>query len=304
VLLVLIFMMAMIAIGLAIAAPRIAQSIKREREVEMIHRGEQYARAVKRYYKKFGRYPTRIEELENTNNLRFLRKRYKDPLSQDGKWRLVRYGEVQLGQGPNSGLGSVPSQPAGGIGQTPTGATGDSGTGSGTGTTGNSGGGTGLFSNPSSGSGSGSGSGSSLFGSTGTGSGPGAGTGASGPGSGTGGASSSFGSASGSQQFGGGPFLGVASSSEKKGIHEFNNKKQYNQWLFVYDPNQDRGGLIKGPYNPKAFVGQFGGQGQQGQGQPGQTMPQGLGGQNGLGGQSGFGAAGNPTPAPPQTNPQ
>ena len=28
------------------------------------------------------------------------------------------------------------------------------------------------------------------------------------------------------------------------------------QWLFVYDPTQDRGGLITGPYNPKAFVGQ------------------------------------------------
>ena len=55
--------------------------IKRDREEEMIHRGVQYSRAIRAYYKKFGRYPTKIEDLENTNNLRFLRKRYKDPLN-------------------------------------------------------------------------------------------------------------------------------------------------------------------------------------------------------------------------------
>ena len=50
------------------------RSILRDREVEMIHRGEQYARAVKRFYKKNGRYPTSIEQLENTNKIRYLRK--------------------------------------------------------------------------------------------------------------------------------------------------------------------------------------------------------------------------------------
>src|SRR6266487_3837832 len=44
---------------------------QRDREEELIHRGCQYTRAVKRYFRKFGRYPTRIEDLESTNRLRF-----------------------------------------------------------------------------------------------------------------------------------------------------------------------------------------------------------------------------------------
>ena len=44
-----------------------------------------YMRAIQHFYKKFNRYPTRIEELENTNNLRFLRKRYKDPVNRDAE---------------------------------------------------------------------------------------------------------------------------------------------------------------------------------------------------------------------------
>src|SRR6202142_1429855 len=66
------------AIALLAVLPDTAQQIKRDQEEEMCHRGTQYMRAIKKFYTKFGRYPTRIEELENTNNLRFLRKRYKD----------------------------------------------------------------------------------------------------------------------------------------------------------------------------------------------------------------------------------
>ncbi len=47
------------------------------------------------YYKKFGRYPTRLEDLENTNNQRYLRKRYKDPIT--GKdFSCCILGEVQM----------------------------------------------------------------------------------------------------------------------------------------------------------------------------------------------------------------
>ena len=60
------------------------RSILRDREVEMIHRGVQYARAVASTTKRIGRYPTSIEQLENTNKIRYLRKRYKDPMSPDG----------------------------------------------------------------------------------------------------------------------------------------------------------------------------------------------------------------------------
>ncbi len=269
-------------IALTAAAPRLAQQIQRDREIEMIHRGEQYARAIKRYYKKFGRYPVRIEDLENTNTLRFLRKRYKDPIT-GGPWRLVRFGEVQLlsggigtpaaqlpGQantpqaGAQAGLfnlnfGGAPGQPnpaaAAGANTAapPGGTTTTGGTTAGTGTT--------ATTDTTSGT-----TGTATYGTTGTtdSSGPKTDVGLFGqpatgsPGQTTSSPGSPFSSPAGSAQpgGGGGAIIGVASLSKKKGIHEFNKKSAYNEWLFVYDPAQDRGQLLHGPYNPQAFVGQ------------------------------------------------
>ena len=72
-LLAVLFMMAMMVIVAMAMAPRFVQQAKRDREEEMIHRGTEYARAIKKYYKKFGRYPANLEQLENTNQIRFLR---------------------------------------------------------------------------------------------------------------------------------------------------------------------------------------------------------------------------------------
>jgi len=88
-------MVTMLAIALMATAPAVVTQIKRDREEELVHRGAQYSRAIKKYYKKFGRYPVSIEQLQNTNNMRFLRKRYKDPIT--GKdFRLLHFGEVKL----------------------------------------------------------------------------------------------------------------------------------------------------------------------------------------------------------------
>ena len=98
--LTLLLAMALMAIFAATIVPSIAFDIKRDREEEMIHRGVQYSRAIRAYYKKFGRYPMKLEDLENTNNLRFLRKRYKDPLnckkSKCADFKLLHFGEVQM----------------------------------------------------------------------------------------------------------------------------------------------------------------------------------------------------------------
>ena len=101
ILLTLMLFVTILAITAAVVVPEVTFQVKRDREEEMIHRGVQYSRAIRRYVKKFGRYPTRIEELENTNNIRFLRQRYKDPIT--GKdFRILRQGDVQLM--PGSGL--------------------------------------------------------------------------------------------------------------------------------------------------------------------------------------------------------
>src|SRR5205823_6280973 len=98
---------------------------QRDREEELIHRGVQYARAIKNYYRKLGRYPTRIEDLESTNHLRFLRKRYKDPMNRDpgtGKekdFKFLHLTDVQtsFNTGPATGLVPVASMPGQVLGQ-------------------------------------------------------------------------------------------------------------------------------------------------------------------------------------------
>src|SRR5690348_8430803 len=95
VMLLLLLTVAMMIIAAGVIVPSITFEIKRDREEEMIHRGVQYSRAIRAYYKKFGRYPAKIEDLENTNQMRILRKRYKDPIT--GKdFKLLHYGEAKL----------------------------------------------------------------------------------------------------------------------------------------------------------------------------------------------------------------
>ncbi len=95
ILIMLMLFVALLAIAAGVAAPTIAFTVRRDREEEMIHRGTQYSRAIRWYVKKTGRYPSRLEDLENTNNIRFLRKRYKDPVTNKD-FKILHVGEVQL----------------------------------------------------------------------------------------------------------------------------------------------------------------------------------------------------------------
>ena len=253
----------MTIVALAIV-PEIKFTIRRDREEELIHRGVQYSRAIRAYYKKFGRYPTRIEHLESTNNLRFLRKRYKDPVTgQD--FKLLHYGEVKMGLGGMMGGSNIPgANPIGGAANGGPNGAGGFGQSSTFGGSSNSafGGNSNSFGSSSFGSsGSSFGSSSSSPGTPGqstpsqpTGSdpsqtsssssfssgqnpGPGPG-GQSGPGGSGPGGSIGSGQLAGAT-FGGGPIVGVVSTSKKDGIREFNHKKKYEEWQFVYDPASD-----------------------------------------------------------------
>src|SRR5712671_1640953 len=46
-----------VLLALSVAAPKVAQELRREREVEAVHRGNQYVRAIRLYYNKFHHYP-------------------------------------------------------------------------------------------------------------------------------------------------------------------------------------------------------------------------------------------------------
>src|SRR5882724_9808998 len=89
-------MVTVMLLVMTIEAPRIAQQIKREKEEELVHSGKEYAMAIKRFVHKTGRYPTSLEQLEDTNHIRFLRRRYKDPMTVEGEWRLIHQGEAQI----------------------------------------------------------------------------------------------------------------------------------------------------------------------------------------------------------------
>ncbi len=209
ILLTLLLFVTVLIITMAIAVPEITFQVKRDREEELIHRGAQYARAVQKYVRKFGRYPTRLEDLENTNNIRFLRRRYKDPIT--GKdFKLLHVGEVQLmpgsgiaGATPVSAMtGAIGQQPIGQPAQAPSGSNADQDQPDGRDDKSNQ---------PPSTS-----SGDHLSG----------------------------------QVFGGGPIVGVASTSKKDTIREFNHKNHYNQWQFIYDQATSRSGIINGPAQP------------------------------------------------------
>jgi type II secretory pathway pseudopilin PulG len=247
ILLAVLFMVVLILIAMAVAAPRIAADIQRDREDELIHRGKQYTRAIKLYYKKFGRYPSSIDQLENTNNIRFLRKRYVDPMTGKDDWKIIHFGEAHVkamgafGQpiqngglsstagssvlGGTPGLASNPlggSSPLGGtppLGQTP--STGSTPTSTGTGSDSSGTSGTPGSTSPG-GSTTPGGSTSPFGGSTGT---------------------SAFG---GGQTFGGSPMVGVVSKSAKPSIKEYKKQTHYNEWEFVYDPTEDLLGAVGG----------------------------------------------------------
>ncbi len=204
VLLGVLFLVVVMLIWLAVAAPKVATEIRRDKELELYHRGMQYTRAIRLYYKKFGAYPISLDQLENSNNMRFLRKRYNDPFTGKPDWRLIHVGEARVQQtgllGQPAGVAAAGNSPGQGN-LTPVG-----------------------ISQPGVGPGGAAGD-------------PTANGGAAGLGAST--LTSSTGSPIGSA----GPIIGIASTVKKESIREYQKQKHYNEWEFVYNPQADLGGL-------------------------------------------------------------
>ncbi len=91
--------MTLFAIGLLAVAPTVQQGVQRERELEAIRRGEEVADAIRQYvlYYRGARLPNSIDDLleglpYGTKKRQILRPSAAvDPLSEDGKWRLVKF---------------------------------------------------------------------------------------------------------------------------------------------------------------------------------------------------------------------
>ena len=88
--LVLMMIVSILLISLTAALPSIYTAGQREKEKELIFRGNEYARAILFFHRQFGRFPSSVDEiLKKTNGYRFLRRAYRDPMSPGGKWRLI-----------------------------------------------------------------------------------------------------------------------------------------------------------------------------------------------------------------------
>ncbi|HET8547772.1 MAG TPA: hypothetical protein VFL57_07210 [Bryobacteraceae bacterium] len=79
-----------IAVMLYMQLPRAAFEAQRMREQMLIDRGEQYKRAIQLFVAKNRRYPATMDELEKMGSVRFLRRRYKDPMTGEDEWRIIR----------------------------------------------------------------------------------------------------------------------------------------------------------------------------------------------------------------------
>ena len=83
-LLVSIFIMSLL---LAMALPVWHHAVRRERESELIFRGEQYVRAIALWQRQ--RPGSTPQDIDTLIEERFLRKRYRDPMTKDGEFQIL-----------------------------------------------------------------------------------------------------------------------------------------------------------------------------------------------------------------------
>ncbi|HKW58006.1 MAG TPA: hypothetical protein VJN42_11680 [Candidatus Acidoferrum sp.] len=264
-LLLVLFLTALVLIGSMSIGLRVLTEGRRQKEQEMIWRGKQYTRGIKLYYRKFGRFPTSLDNLtlpSGPDNLRFMRRRYEDPMNkQDGSWRLIYVGPAgQL-------IGSLKPQAAnlqmpsiGGVGRAAAGFGGFGSTANPSGGISSGGTTTGVVSTGSTAAATGAASGAQSADSSGTAPDQGAPLGD-------------------TPTIIGGNIIGVGSKINQSSIIVYEDAKNYRLFEFIWDPSKDLA-MALNPGNPTG-------------------APAGASGQNPSGTLPGI----TPQPNPPQPNP-
>lgn len=107
--------MAVVAVLMTAAMPTWRQMVRREREAELIFRGQQYVRAISLFQRKSGP-GTLPPDLDTLVNGRFLRKKFKDPITNQD-FDLLSPAQSAGGTGAAAGAGA--QQQAGRGGQQP-----------------------------------------------------------------------------------------------------------------------------------------------------------------------------------------
>ncbi len=92
-----IVMVVILSISMAMIAEKWTYVMKREKENELLFRGEQYAQAIRRFYLIHKRYPFKLEELIESYP-RCIRKLYKEPFSKNGEWGIIYLSDLASGK--------------------------------------------------------------------------------------------------------------------------------------------------------------------------------------------------------------
>ena len=110
---------AIMSIFMSMVVPAWTTWAKREKEAELIFRGEQFSRAIELYQRRFlGAYPTNLQMLVDQ---KFLRKIFRDPITGD-EFRVLTQGSIRAtpirGQSSNEPENVTQIQSAGSLVQT------------------------------------------------------------------------------------------------------------------------------------------------------------------------------------------
>ena len=102
---VILAMLGVMLVLMSAALPAWRFQARREKEIELIFRGEQIARSIYLYQRKNGpgAFPPSLDVLVQG---RYLRKKYKDPMTKDGEFQLLLAGMAPQG----AGRGNQPQQ--------------------------------------------------------------------------------------------------------------------------------------------------------------------------------------------------
>lgn len=87
----LVIVFTLLNIAVAAALPAWSHIIQHDKEEELIFRGLQYAEAIRVFQIRFGRLPTNLKEMMETEP-RCLRQLWKNPFHEEGRWALIPAG--------------------------------------------------------------------------------------------------------------------------------------------------------------------------------------------------------------------
>jgi type II secretory pathway pseudopilin PulG len=108
--------LAVMSVLMSAVLPAWRQQATREKEAELVFRGEQYVRAIQLWERKMGP-GSRPPNIDMLVQQKFLRKKYKDPMTEDGEFQPVFAGvnptPVSGGRGsaPGRGAAGAAAQP-------------------------------------------------------------------------------------------------------------------------------------------------------------------------------------------------